>query len=239
MAAVQDDRRENEMCSLLGLRKGVGRSEVDAYCDFEESHCVYSVPVELKSTTTGSVSTARDVGPAHIEKWRRYVWVFGFYDRRGKTLESLLILGPREMEPWIAQVELSITPDFALGERASRRLILEDLYAICDEKLTYSQEDAQKLHKKQWAKKQYKTQMDLPDGYSPQRMLDILRERSLYLSTRGSTLNNPHIPKTFFARLQKYRIGVEQKTDGEVKQMVWATIRAMALTEQRQDWILK
>ena len=58
MAAVQDDRRENEMSSLLGLRKGVGRSEVDAYCDFEESHCVYSVPVELKSTTTGSVSTA-------------------------------------------------------------------------------------------------------------------------------------------------------------------------------------
>ena len=29
--AVQDDRREREMCQIIGLRKGKGRSDVDAF----------------------------------------------------------------------------------------------------------------------------------------------------------------------------------------------------------------
>ena len=57
--AVQDDSREKEMCQLLGLREGEGRSEVDAFFDFEENERVHSAPIELKSTTTGSVSTDR------------------------------------------------------------------------------------------------------------------------------------------------------------------------------------
>jgi hypothetical protein len=35
--AIQDDRREREMCQLIGLRRGEGRSEVDAFLDFEVS----------------------------------------------------------------------------------------------------------------------------------------------------------------------------------------------------------
>lgn len=68
--AVQDDRREREMCQIIGLRKGKGRSDVDAFFDFELRGKVYSAPIELKSTTSHSVSTARDVGPSHISKWR-------------------------------------------------------------------------------------------------------------------------------------------------------------------------
>ena len=33
--AVQDDQREREMCQIIGLRKGEGRSDVDAFLDFE------------------------------------------------------------------------------------------------------------------------------------------------------------------------------------------------------------
>ena len=40
--------------------------------------------------------------------------------------------------------------------------------------------------------------MDLDGGYSPERMLSILKDRCQYLIERGSTLNNPHIPASYF-----------------------------------------
>ena len=45
---------------------------------------------------------------------------------------------------------------------------------------------------------QYMDSMDLKGGYSPERMLNILKDRAEYLMERGSTLNNPHIPKSYF-----------------------------------------
>ena len=36
------------------------------------------------------------------------------------------------------------------------------------------------------------------DGYSQERMLQILKNRCQYLIERGSTLNNPHIPASYF-----------------------------------------
>lgn len=40
--------------------------------------------------------------------------------------------------------------------------------------------------------------MDRHMGYSPERMLSILQDRCRYLLERGSTLNNPHIPASYF-----------------------------------------
>ena len=97
--AVQDDRRELEMRELIGLTRGEGRSGVDAFFNFVEDGHRYSVPIELKSTTSRAVSTGRDIGPTHIKKWRLKVWIFGFYDSKGAMLESLLVLGPLDMEP--------------------------------------------------------------------------------------------------------------------------------------------
>ena len=197
--AVQDDRREVEVRNLIGLRAGETRSGVDAYFDFSGGNRSYAVPVELKSTTNRTVSTARDVGPAHIRKWRSRLWVFGFYDSSGTTMESLLVLGPDDMEGWIARIERYIAPDFLIGERAAERLTLEDLHIICGEKSVYSQRDAWALHKRQWSKAKYESEMDVTGGYSPGKMLEILRLRAKYLNARGATLNNPHIPKRFFA----------------------------------------
>lgn len=126
--AVQDDSREKEMCQLLGLREEEGRSEVDAFFDFEENKRAHSAPIELKSTTTGSVSTARDVGPTHIAKWRSRIWIFGFYNSSETSLRQLLVLGPNEMESWIGKVEQYIKPDFAIGDRVAEKLDVEDLY---------------------------------------------------------------------------------------------------------------
>lgn len=226
---VQDDRRESQICSLLGFRRGGERSGVDAFYDFRVRGARYSVPLELKSTTSGSVSTARDVGPAHIEKWRSRVWVFAFYDRTGETMERLLALGQHEMEPWIGRIETYIAPDLALARRAAVRLTLEDLHIVCGEKSVYGTDDAKALYKRQWSKTRYEDEKDLPNGYSPPKMLEILRRRSEYLHHRGATLNNPHIPKGFFTQFDEKMIDVERQSPMKTKKTLRARIRASVI----------
>lgn len=228
--AVQDDRREREMCQLIGLREGEGRSDIDAFLDFEALGRDYSVPIELKSTTNFSVSTARDVGPSHIAKWRSRVWVFGFYDSTGTKLQKILALGPSEMEEWIGKIERYIAPDFAIGERVAQKLSLEDLYIICGERLHYSLDDAMALQKRQWSREKYLSEMDDEDGYTPGKMLEILQLRALYLNQRGSTLNNPHIPASFFAQFEAGTIDVPNTNADEVLSSIQSTIRQIALT---------
>ncbi|MCL4832041.1 MAG: hypothetical protein KJZ86_06355 [Caldilineaceae bacterium] len=230
--AAQDDLREREMCRLIGLRRGEGRSNVDAFLDFEISGETYSSPVELKSTTTHSVSTARDVGPSHIEKWRSRIWVFGFYDSTGITLQRILTLGPSQMEPWIRKIERYIAPDFAIGERAANRLDMQDLHIICGEKPQYDLDDAISLHKRQWTKDQYLAEMDIPNAYTPEKFLQILKLRALYLNQRGSTLNNPHIPGSFFSSFLADVIDAANTSATEIALLTQTRIRQITLNDE-------
>ncbi|MEL7341666.1 MAG: hypothetical protein AAGM67_14395, partial [Bacteroidota bacterium] len=84
---------------------------------------------------------------------------------------------------------------FRLAHLAADRLTTDDLFALVGEKERYDLSDAQELHKKQLTKAQYVDMLDLDNGYSVERMLDILKMRCVYVVERGSTLNNPHIPK--------------------------------------------
>ena len=53
--------------------------------------------------------------------------------------------------------------------------------------------------KNQYGAKEYRAAADLPGGlFSRHVMLELLRERCEYVIRRGSTLNNPHIPASFF-----------------------------------------
>ena len=228
--AVQDDKRETEMRELVGLRSGEGRSGIDAYFDFVASGRRYAAPIELKSTTVGSVSTARDVGPEHIEKWRSRVWLIGFYDSGGATLERMLALGPGEMEPWISRIESYIAPDFHIGERAAMKLGIDDLHVICGEKSIYTLEDAKALYKRQWSERDYRSEMDLRNGYSPRRMLRVLRLRARYLSDRGSTLNNPRIPMRFFSTFADKMVEVATVVGGDgLRQRVRRRVREITM----------
>lgn len=217
------------MRELLGLRAGAGRSGVDAYFDLLVGGRRCVVPVELKSTTIGAVSTARDVGPDHIEKWRSRVWLFGFYNSSGTSLERMLALGPDDMEPWISRIERYIAPDFLVGERAAMKLGIDDLNVICGEKSVYTLEDAKALYKRQWTENDYLSQMDLPGGYSPRRMLRVLRLRARYLSDRGSTLNNPHIPMRFLSTFADKAVEVPQRGSDRLRQLVRGRVRQIAV----------
>lgn len=222
------------MRELVGLRSRVQRSGIDAYFDFVVGGRRYAVPVELKSTTVGSVSTARDVGPEHIEKWRSRVWLIGFYDSGGTTLKRMLALGPNDMEPWISRIERYIAPDFLLGERAATKLGIDDMHVVCGEKSAYTLEDAQALYKRQWSKSDYLSQMDLPNGYSPRRMLRILRLRARYLIDRGATLNNPHIPRRFFSTFADKMVEVAPEVGGDgLRERIERNVREITMASAK------
>lgn len=203
------------------LPGGEGRPGVDAILSMDPEG---EVPFEVKSSDTDSVSTARDVGREHIGKWRRRHWLFGFYVRGSRNppvATRYIYSSPRQLEPWIAEQEQYVLPDWeivrVLPTLAGRAL----LAAVAGERDTYTLADAQRLLKQQkleagehmtpeirtilaeaglgepprMTTTVYRALMDRAGGYSPTRMLVLLQERARYLLDRGATRNNPHIPE--------------------------------------------
>ena len=191
--SFQDDDREEAMRELFELYKdeNEGRDGVDAHLDIDG----YSIPFELKTTSNGSVTTVRDFGPDHIKKWKHKHWLIGFFIG-GR--EYYHYGSPSMMADWIEEKENYITPDFMLAELTAENLSLSDMYEVMEEKAKYTYQDAVSLQKRQYKKVKYIELQDVDNGYSPQRMLEILKDRAKYLVERGSTLNNPHIPKKYF-----------------------------------------
>ena len=197
MPTFQDDERENQTRLLFNLDPVSGRASTDAVLKLDSN---IEVEFELKSTSdpSRSVTTVRDFGPDHILKWKKKHWLFSFYDR-GSTIAAFHLYGsPKMMEQWIEEKWEYVKPDFESASLAANRITMQDMFSILSEKNIYSLEDARKLHKRQWTVNDYKLRMDLPNAYSQQRMLKIYAERIKYLITRGSTLNNPHIPGSYF-----------------------------------------
>lgn len=207
---VQDDERERELVRMFNLEwdHAHQRSGADALLDVVVDGRACRFEVEVKSSTGSSVSTARDVGMDHIQKWRRRLFVFGFYSKEARRpeLQHCLCLTPLDLEPWIAKIETKILIDFKLALLASRRLELSDLFDVCGEQPNYSLKDAKKLHKQQWSRDEYAVAQDIEVNgqrkISQTKMLEILRLRSKYIAERGATLNNPHITKTHLQTFQ-------------------------------------
>lgn len=193
---VQDDSREKELIDLFQLEKPLlaTRSGTDAILDLNG----LKIPFELKSSTKSSVTTVRDFGREHIKKWQGKHWLFGFYAQGGKTLKYCLYASPQIMDPWIEEKEAYISLDYQLAQFVPGLITMDILYQILGEKKVYTLEDAQSLQKRQYTIDKYRQQMDLEGGYSPEKMLSILKERCRYLIERGSTLNNPHILASYF-----------------------------------------
>jgi Restriction endonuclease PvuII len=109
----QDDDREEALRNLFSLQPGdenrIGTDAVD-----EERH-----QYELKTTTRDRVSTARDVGPAHIDKWRNRTWIFGRGAYLGNTFvfDQTYVLMPSAMEPWFSKLASKVTQDAPLVAR--------------------------------------------------------------------------------------------------------------------------
>jgi hypothetical protein len=111
----QDRDREDALRNLFDLQQTnhQSRSGPDAV---DEAGRYF----ELKSTTRDRVSTARDVGPGHLKKWRQLHWIVGRGQYAGKNFEfeQTYVLTPVQMEPWFSLIEAKITQDDALFSRA-------------------------------------------------------------------------------------------------------------------------
>jgi hypothetical protein len=228
---VQDDERERELSALFGLDWDAAheRHGVDALLtDIVVDGTTYQFEVEVKSSTEMDIGTARDFGMAHIERWRKMWFVFGFYSKvRGRPeLQRSLCLTPVDMEPWLATKEAQMLIDFKLAARVPRHLRIDDLFAVCGEQPTYSIADAKRLHKQQYSAAQYAAVTDLVVNGVPcisqTKMLEILKERALYVAQRGATVNNPHITKTYLRPF----LGTDREIVGRTQ--CAARIRALA-----------
>jgi hypothetical protein len=205
---VQDDERERELVRLFNLAWDPAhqRAGVDALLRVTLAGVEHTLEVEVKSTTGDTVSTARDVGMDHIRKWRRKLFVIGFYSKHARRPELLrcLCLTPADMAGWIDGVESKIAVDHLIAERAAAGLEAGDLVAVCGAKPFYSVEDARLVLRQQWSADRYQQAADTTDptgapAYSPELMLGVLRARARYIAERGATLNNPHITKAHLA----------------------------------------
>jgi hypothetical protein len=189
--AVQDDGRENEMRILFGLDETPDRkrSDVDAIKVIGNEVLNF----ELKSSTTNSFSTVRDLGPDHIFKWQSMHWIFAFYTPDATAISEAFYASPKQMQTWVNKISAYIRPDQVLAEMLSKKVDGAVLELIFGNQSTFTVEDAQKIMKRQWTKKEYIARQDKSNGFSEQAMINILAERVQYLISRGATLNNPHI----------------------------------------------
>jgi hypothetical protein len=166
---VQDDARERQLIELFKLKRieGAGRADTDAELAVEGA----AIPFELKSSTDDSVTTVRDFGPSHVDKWKNKHWLIGFYEKDGVTLKYCIYGSPRKMAPWVKEKEEYIRVDVELAKTVPSLITREILYQVLGEKDVYTVQDARLLHKRQYTSSQYLEQRDLQNGYSPERML--------------------------------------------------------------------
>lgn len=205
--AAQDDAREFEMRTLFNLTRPeeYGRADIDAVLELKgraipQALRGQTVSFELKSATGGrpTISTVRDFGLHYVEKWRKLHWLFGIYE--GGKLQYCLYGSPAAMKPWFDQMAAYIGPDVALAEHAPDFIKDTTLTAILGSGRKFTRADARRLMKNQYGAADYEAAADLPGGeYSRRAMLTMLRQRCEYVIRRGSTLNNPHIPASYFA----------------------------------------
>ena len=223
---VQDDVRENQMVQLFNLTvpDDRGRGDIDAHLNIDGR----IINFELKSTTSGSVSTVRDFGPDHIRKWRDDLhWIFAFYDKSGTKLQYCIYASPEDMEPWIADKERYVLPDILLADSLPGLVTPDMVTSILGVKDVYPVEDAQWIMKKQWRAAEYREQQDLKDGYSLERMTEILQHRARYVILRGATLNNPHIEARYFDRFER----IEEEHASRLRELVRSYLSSASATE--------
>lgn len=195
--AAQDDARENRLVDLFNLDRPANRVRHGTDAILRLDGHADELEFELKSVTTskGGLTTVRDFGPDHIEKWKTKHWLVAIYN--GDQLESCKYGSPDHMAAWTFEKWEYIRPDFEMAKVVPPLIDLATMIEIIGDKQTYSVEDAKRLHKNQYTVAQYRELMDTGDGYSQEKMLTIFRDRAKYVIERGSTLNNPHIPLSY------------------------------------------
>lgn len=191
---AQDDARENRLIDMFNLLRPENRSRhgVDAILSLDGR--VHEFELKSITTTKGGLTTVRDFGPDHIEKWKTKHWIVALYV--DEELYDCKYASPEAVRPWIEDRWNYVRADFMAAEVVPQCVTLEAMQKVLGEKVKYKLEDAKAVQKKQYTAQKYRDAMDVEKGYSPSAMLEIYQDRVAYLLSRGSTLNNPKIPQS-------------------------------------------
>jgi hypothetical protein len=113
MKVVQDDAREEELARVFNLTRPGNRIRVDAY---DENLTEY----ELKTTSKGSVSTARDLGYSHLDKWKNQYWIVADFENHssGFQFTNFWFLAPYHMKLWYSTIQRRLDEDKKITDTA-------------------------------------------------------------------------------------------------------------------------
>ena len=132
---AQDDVRENQLVDLFNLERPKNRVRhgTDAILRIGGK----TLEFELKSVTTtkGGLSTVRDLGRNHIEKWRNKHWIIAFYS--ASRLIRCKYVPPDGMADWIDKIWSYIEPDFQIADCVPPLITLEAMTHVIGKKKVY------------------------------------------------------------------------------------------------------
>lgn len=196
---IQDNKRETELISKFGLIKtNHSRIGIDAktIVDGKEIH------FEIKSTTMGAVSTASPLSLDHIIKWKKCHWIIGIYNKKAE-LEYCVYGSPDDMDQWLTYWEEDIKRGLLISDMLVDRIDNKMVDVVFGKKNIYSYDDAVFVYKNLYSQKEYKKLKDIKNGYSRSRMLEMFKEHNKTYLYRGSSINNPKIPKKYYSSWTK------------------------------------
>jgi hypothetical protein len=191
---IQDSKRENELINLFNLTKtNYNRIGVDA--KLKTRHKLFEF--EIKSTTTGVISSASPLTLEHVKKWRTRHWIFGIYNKQAE-LQYCYYGSPDKMTAWLDYWENDIGRGIKISDMLVDRIDYDMLFNIFGEKTVYTLQDAKPVFKALYTSKEYKELQDRKNGYSAQRMLKMFKDHNQTYLYRGSGVNNPKIRKSVY-----------------------------------------
>lgn len=191
---IQDNEREAELTKLFRLKKtNHNRIGIDARLRYRKN--VFDF--EIKSTTTGSVSSASPLALDHINKWRHQHWIIGIYNKDA-TLNHCVYGSPEQMKDWLDFWENDIRRGLSISDMLVDRIDKKMVHATFGRKKYYTMEEARFVMKKLYTVQQYIALKDHPNGYTCDRMLEMFKEHNRTYLYRGASLNNPKIPKEYY-----------------------------------------
>ena len=118
---MQDDSREAAFARLLNLQRSGRRIGPDATDEHGNNF-------ELKTTTTQSLTTARDVGLPYLTRMRTQYLIAarGRQTDYGFTFDDIFFLHPDDLEEWLQPIENRLRADMDIVERAHGALAALD-----------------------------------------------------------------------------------------------------------------
>jgi len=198
MVEIQDNKRERQLISLFELIKDTGRTGVDAKLKIKKQ----IVGFELKSTTVGKVSTASSLTLNVIKRYRTLHWLIGIYNKKAE-LKCCYYGTPDNMKNWLDFWENDIKRGLKISNMLVDRIDKEMVYEIFGKKKIYSVDEAKFVYKKLFNFTEYDNKIDIENGYSIDRMLEMFKEHNKFYLYRGSAINNPKIPKEYYEKWEK------------------------------------